>query len=625
MIVKAAFLKKIQWNFKNWQQVALPGLSVIGIVVLVRLSGALQILEWGAFDRFMRYRPVESIDRRVVIIGVTEEDIRSVGYPIPDGELAQLITKLNSYKPRAIGVDIFRDLPVQPGEAELARVFKTTKNVIGIEKSILPDPQNSIVNPPPELPAEQVGFADVIFDRDGNVRRSLLSSPRLNGGYQFSLGLRLAEAYLKVDGIEIGNGILDKNAIRFGTVELTRLQPHDGSYIGVDAGGNQVLMNWRSGQKRFPILSLKDIKTNNFTADTIRDRVVIIGMVAASVKDTLTAPAVNDDLVEGVEFQAHCTSQIVSAVLDGRSLLRVLPDVWEYVLIIVWGGVGIAIGNIRRKITPSQRRDSPLPNLLMITAITLSLVAGCYGLMLVGWWVPVIPTIFAFIGAGVVTRYIQDLRSLIEQRQLMLEQRQNTLDDAFNALHNGPLQTLAGILSALQTEGMAPQAIGSKLESLDRELRQVYESLRPERLAKQGAAPLHELLYEVYHNTLQRDFAGFKGLKIKLPNINPIEDFYLTAEHKHELSLFLEEALCNVGKHALDATQLRVTCKQENGCCTLRIVDNGVGISPTQTIKEQGGTKLAKSLAKKLGGTFARSPNTPKGTICELTWPVGKT
>ncbi|WP_019502604.1 CHASE2 domain-containing protein [Pseudanabaena sp. PCC 6802] len=624
--MKAGFLKKIQWSFKNWQQFALPGLSIVGLVVLVRLSGALQMLEWGAFDRFMRYRPIEPVDRRVVIVGVTEEDIRHVGYPVPDGELAQLITKLNSYKPRAIGLDIFRDLPVQPGEAELVKIFKTTRNVIGIEKSILPDAQNSIVNPPPELPTTQVGFADVILDRDGNVRRSLIASPRLNGGYQFSLGLRLAEAYLKAEGIEIDNGIKDKNAIRFGTVEFPRLQPHDGGYIGVDAGGNQILMNWRSGQKRFPMFSLKDIKTNNFNADAIRDRIVIIGMVAASVKDTLTAPAVNEDLVEGVEYQAHSTSQIISAVLDGRSLLQVLPDAWEYVLIIFWGGAGIAIGNIRRRTnTPAQERDSPIPNLLMMTAITISLVAGCYGLLLLGWWVPVIPTIFAFVGAGLVTRYIQDLRSLIEQRQLMLEQRQNTLDDAFNALHNGPLQTLAGILSSLRTDGLEPQVIGVKLESLDRELRQVYESLRPERLAKQGAAPLHELLYEVYHNTLQRDFAGFKGLKIKLPNINPVEDFYLTAEHKHELSLFLEEALCNVGKHARDATQLRVICKQENGWCSLRVVDNGAGISPTQTIVEQGGTKLAKSLAKKLGGSFTRSPNTPKGTICELTWPVGKT
>ncbi len=626
MTVKVSFLKKIQWSLKNWPQVALPGATVVGLVMLVRLAGALQPLELSALDRFMRWRPIEPIDRRVTIVGITEEDIRNVGYPIPDRELANLITKLNRYKPRIIGVDIFRDIPVPPGGTELAKVFQTTKNVIGIEKSILPDIQNSTVDPPASLPPEQIGFADVILDRDGHVRRNLLSSPRLHGGYQFSLGFRLAEAYLKAQGIESENGIKDKNAIRFGTVEFNRLQPNDGSYVGVDTGGNQILINWRNGLKRFPMLSLRDLQTGNFSADMIRDRVVIIGMVAASVKDTLSASAVNDELLEGVEFQAHSTSQIISAVLDGRSLIQTLPDPWEYALILIWGTLGIAIGNIRRRSNGQEKeRDSPIPNLIMIVAIGGGLVGGCYGLLLLGWWVPVIPTIFAFAGAGLVTRYIQDLRSLIEQRQLMLEQRQHTLDDAFNALHNGPLQTLAGILSSLRTGDLEFQTIGTKLESLDNELRQVYESLRPERLAQQGAAPLHELLYEIYHSTLQRDFTGFKQLKFKIPDINPIDEFYLNAEYKHELSLFLEEALCNVGKHAQGATQLKVTCKQSDGWCCLRVTDNGAGVSTTQPIKEQGGTKLAKNLAKKLGGTFKRSPNSPKGTICELTWPVAKT
>lgn len=623
---RASFLKKIQWSLKNWPQVALPGSTVVGLLMLVRLAGAVQPLELGALDRFMRLRPIGPIERRVMIIGITEEDIRNVGYPIPDRELANLITKLNRYKPRVIGVDIFRDLPVPPGGTELAKVFQTTKNVIGIEKSILPDIQNSTVEAPASLPPDQIGFADVIVDRDGNVRRNLLSSPRLNGGYQFSLGFRLAEAYLKVQGIESDNGIKDKNAIRLGTVEFDRLQPNDGGYVGIDTGGNQILMNWCSGQKRFPMLSLRDLQTGNFSADMIRDRVVIIGMVAASVKDTLSANAVNDELLEGVEFQAHSTSQIIGAVLDGRSLIQTLPDLWEYTLILIWGVLGIAIGNIRRRPNGQEKqRDSPIPNLLMIVAIGGGLVAGCYGLLLLGWWIPVIPTLFAFVGAGLVTRYIQDLRSLIEQRQLMLEQRQNTLDDAFNALHNGPLQTLAGILSSLRTGVLEFQTIGTKLESLDDELRQVYESLRPERLAQQGAAPLHESLYEIYHSTLQRDFVGFKLIKLKLPDINPIDEFYLNPEYKHELCLFLEEALCNVGKHAEGATQLRVTCKQEGGWCYLRVTDNGSGMSAVRPTKEQGGTKLAKNLAKKLGGTFKRSPNSPKGAICELTWPVAKT
>jgi two-component sensor histidine kinase len=114
------------------------------------------------------------------------------------------------------------------------------------------------------------------------------------------------------------------------------------------------------------------------------------------------------------------------------------------------------------------------------------------------------------------------------------------------------LQTLAMILSKLQAEELEPDDIAEKLRNLDRELRQVYESIRPDTIAKQASAPLHELLYQIYHKTLQRDFAGFEQLRIRIPDIHPMDDFYLDAEDKHELCDFLEEALCNVGKHAVE-------------------------------------------------------------------------
>lgn len=622
-------LKQARRKLKSWYQVALPGGVVIGLVVLVRLSGALQPLEWGAYDRFLRWRSSEPPDNRIVIIGINEDDIRAVGYPVPDGELAQLITKLHSYKPRAIAIDIFRDQPAGTGKAELSQVFKTFKNVIGIEKSILPDAQNSTVDPPPDLPPEQVGFADVIFDADGNVRRNLISSPTLKGGYQFSLGFRLAELYLKAEGIESSNGIADPAAIRFGEVELTRFQTHSGGYIHADAGGNQILLNWRNGNPKFLTTTLQDVKSGKFNLDAVRDRLVIVGMTAASVKDTVTAPAVADDFIEGVEYQAQATSQIISTVLDQRPFIHTWTDGWEYLWIVFWGGMGIVIGQMWTYTSTSQtpKRGSAVMTFLILTVISVGLVGTSYVLLMFSWWIPVVPTFIALLGTGLVTSYIQDLRSLITQRQQMIDQRQRTLDEAFNALHNGPLQTLAGILSNLKQEAIAPEQLSLKLESLDQELREVYESLRPDRIAQQVSAPLHELFYEIYHHTLQRDFPTFKQIKVKIHDFQPMDDDYLSLEQKRELCLFLEEALCNVGKHANGATRLIVNCKQEQGQFALRVIDNGEGIKASlgQSLLQRGGTKQARNLAKQLGGNFKRSPNTPKGTICELTWTLKDT
>jgi adenylate cyclase len=36
----------------------------------------------------------------------------------------QLLEKLNAYQPRAIGLDIYRDLPVEPGHGSLSKFVK---------------------------------------------------------------------------------------------------------------------------------------------------------------------------------------------------------------------------------------------------------------------------------------------------------------------------------------------------------------------------------------------------------------------------------------------------------------------------------------------------------------------
>ena len=71
-------------------------------------------------------------------------------WPIPDTILAQLLEKIKSQHPRAIGLDLYRDLPVEPGHQALVKVFKTTPNLIGIEK-VVGSGNSAAIAPPPEL------------------------------------------------------------------------------------------------------------------------------------------------------------------------------------------------------------------------------------------------------------------------------------------------------------------------------------------------------------------------------------------------------------------------------------------------------------------------------------------
>lgn len=598
---------------------------MISTILIARMSGAFQFLEWAALDAVLRFRPSEPLDDRIAIVGIREEDIRGAGkYPIPDGTLAQLINTIQSYRPAVIGLDIFRDLPVEPGHAELLKTFQASKNLVVVEK-VVPD-YGFTVNAPVGIASEQVGFADALLDEDGKLRRSLLGTLSDQGDYRLSLSVRLAEGYLKTKGLALDNGIHDPDAMRFGRTELPRVDPNSGGYVRTDAGGNQMLINFRSGRHPFRMLTLQDLQ-RGVNPEWLRGKVVLIGYTAPSVKDVVNSAAIvtdNPALIYGVEVQAHVVSQIISGVLDGRPLLKSWADGWEYIWIIGWGIVGIGIGRLVR---------SPLKSVGSLAIACFILIGGSYGLLLTGWWVPVVPALLVLVlnGAGLAAfyRYDETLRSRLDDRQIVIDQ-------TFDAIHNGPLQSLAKLLRQVK-ENPSMQPLAGELQDLNRELREVYEVVRREALMQENTllfleqerpldlqASLHKTLYEVYQTVLERDFPGFKTLKLKVVKFEPITEHYLSADQKRGLCRFLEEALCNVGKHAINATRLEVTCIREPMGNVIRVVDNG---SFTASIVEREksssggfGTQQAKKLAKQLGGRFQRQPRDPQGTVCELTW-----
>lgn len=531
------------------QRGLLPGLMVIVGVMVARFSGAFQFLELVALDQMLRSRPPESTDERIVIVGITEEDIqRTKAYPIPDRDIANLIQRLQTYQPTAIGLDIVRDVPVEPGHAELSSVFRTAQNVIGVEIA-LPDRSGFTVAPPPALPLEQVGFADTVLDADGYQRRSLLGAHNPQQEYRFSFTIRLAERYLANRGIELDNGLRDPDAMRFGKLELTRVQPNSGGYVRGDAGGNQILLNVRSGSTPFRVLSLAQIKSGQVNPNWIRGKIVLIGMMSFSAKDLASSGAIasiNPGRIYGVEMQAHATSQIVSGVLDHRPLLQVWAKKWETLWIVAWGLLGLSLGRFVR---------SPWKILIALSGVSVSLMGICYGLILFGWWVPIVPVLFVLVlngtglTAAVFYRHEQELRLRLEERQFVIEQ-------TFNVIHSGPLQTLVGILRTAQAQTPPPPFL-LDLQRLNQELRAVYGSVQREAIDDQPhlhmgsaieialQAPLHELLYKVYCNTLEQELPYLKTIKHKIVQFDPLNISHLRLEHKRGLCRFLEEALCN--------------------------------------------------------------------------------
>jgi CHASE2 domain-containing sensor protein/two-component sensor histidine kinase len=576
---------------------------VIAGLLLLRGFGLLQSLEWQAFDLLMRLRPREAIDPRVVIIGIDESDLEQLGsYPVSDRTLSQTIQAVAKHQPAAIGVDIFRTFAVLPGQKELQQTVNSLPNLF-MAYRYTPDASGKIMAKT-IAPPDQQGFVDVPLDPDGNLRRILLG---VNDASQDRISLPMQLAL----------------TISEQPPSYPFVGRHFGAYQGIEDGGDQIMLNPRNHPQPFQTFSLREVQQGKLTRSAIEGKVVLIGLTAVSVKDTVNAMALwnqKDSQVNGVEVQAHAVSQLVSAAIDHRPLIRSWHEAGEIAWIVGWGILGLLLGRLSR---------SPLQAVVGIGVGLAGVVGICYGLLIWGWWVPLVPAMVVFFAnaSGFVAAKIyqqeQDLRLRLRDRQQMLEQ-------TFMAVHNGPLQDLAGLSRSIQDAGVENGEIVRGLQKINQELRGIFEATqetlisdRPELYLGIGSrlnlqAPLHELLEQVYNETCARELAGVGTIKIKIVQFLPMDCGALGIEQKQALCRFLEEALRNVGKHAGSATKLWVNCGREGNQRVICVKDNGNRMAGV--VRSGAGTKQAKRLAKKLRGRFQRLPHQPQGMICRLVW-----
>jgi adenylate cyclase len=397
-------LKRLLWE---WRGVLITAPTVAGLVILLRLLGLFQSWEWAAFDQYLRLRPLEPPDDRVAIVGINEADVREIGQPIiPDRVYAQLLEKLKARQPRAIGLDIYRDLPVEPGHKQLVRVFESTPNLVGIQK-VVGDSRREAVPPSPVLKAKgQVGANDVILDSDSKLRRGLLYvQDAQNGETVYSFGLYLALLYLEAEGISVEG----TTNWRLGKTTFVPFEANDGGYVRADARGYQMLLNYRGPAKRFSTVSMTDILKDRVPKDWGRDRIILIGFVGESFQDLYFTPYSSSlvslpERMAGVEVHANIASQIISAAIEGRPLIKSWAEPWEALWILLWSFFGATLS--------WKWRYARGSSLLSFQRVAFALLGGVllgttYVAFLLGWWIPVVPTFLAFSGSAIaITSHI---------------------------------------------------------------------------------------------------------------------------------------------------------------------------------------------------------------------------
>lgn len=382
---------------RRFSTTLLASVVVTALVMGVRQLGWLQTWELQAFDQLLRLRPDEGADPRLLLVTVTEADVQKQNLKerrsLSDAALAQLLAKLQPYQPQVIGLDIYRDFPVDAQQTDLATYLQDQRLIVVCDVGGEDDYRG--VSSPPAIPENRLSFSDFPVDIDQVIRRQLLGmapDPKSLCATDTSFSFRVAQTYLAAKGFE-GKPTPQQNW-QIGSVIFHKLKSDSGGYHQLDARGYQVLLNYRAADAVAKQVTLDEILSGALDAklpNLVNDRIVLIGTTAKSFKDYFPTPYSSDRWsgeLPGVAIHAHMVSQILSAVLERRPLLWWLPQWSETVWIWGWSVVGGAL----------VWRWRSLLYIGLASGATLVILSGlCFILLLQGGWMPLVPSALACV------------------------------------------------------------------------------------------------------------------------------------------------------------------------------------------------------------------------------------
>ncbi|NER79586.1 MAG: CHASE2 domain-containing protein [Leptolyngbya sp. SIO1D8] len=404
------------------QTVVLTSLGVtIGLTGL-RFLGLFENLEIATYDTFIRRRPIAPLDDRLLVVGISEADIQGrQEYPIKEDTVIELITTLERYEPRAIALDFALDFPQgsDADRAQLTQMLASRDRVVSA--CLMSSEQSPGVPPAPGVIDELIGFADFPEDSDGITRRSFLVSTPAEvlvdevqrshlcnrpGEELLSLSLLLADIYLADE--DIWTEQTDAGNLVWGTTVVPQLFERSGGYVSSGAIDYQVMLNYRAPRDAIRQVSLTDVLQDQVDTDWIRDRIVLVGYTSTVVGDILNTPYTETTLgfrgMFGVMVHAQATSQLISAALDGRPLIRSWSEPAEIGLILV----GSLLGGL--VVFYDRRLIVWVSGIFVIVALLWGL---SYFAFSQGLWLPVVPMTTAVLFTAVVAAVVSQARQSV--------------------------------------------------------------------------------------------------------------------------------------------------------------------------------------------------------------------
>lgn len=426
-------------------------IAIAVTIAFVYFSQCFSALDLALYDFNFLLKKQEPIDERIVIVEWDESSIQMLDETtVSDDVLVALLEKLGN-KPRIIGLDLYRDVPVfSPRISDeanlkaykaLQRIFAKTTNLVGIEKVIEP----SIA--PPSVLKERglVAASDIPSDRDNAIRRAYINPQENAEGEPAGLpylGTVLGYQYLAKEGWTASVGknfalVLSKGKR---SIDIEPIK----NFAGIppaDPYGSNFLINWRKGQAVEKI-SIIDVVSGRFDPNLFEDKIVLIGNVSTSTADKHYLPIkrwADENLTCGVEIVAQVASSIISAAIERRNLLNPTPLILN-LLILVIVSLGTILLVLRYSLVGQHRPSASIvffQSLRWVIIASLCLILLNIILFFYGWWMPIANILFAawFSCLTICYRYYFKKHTENERRLLLsLKDVQHSLGTPLGSL-----------------------------------------------------------------------------------------------------------------------------------------------------------------------------------------------
>ena len=365
------------------------------LLVALQRGGVTETVNLLLHDIATQLRPAPNgADTPVRVIGISENDLRSLGWPINDDRLSTAIRRLDRAGVRAIGLDLFRDIGVGNRPDRLRALAASDPRLVSVFSAV--DGIGVIPGTPPPRRA----YNDVLVDPDGVVRRDLVHV-RGQEPHMVALPMRLLEVALGHDRL--------RRALERDPAAVPHLGEKSGGYSHLDHGGVQRMLAFqRPGS--IPTWSLSQLLADEVPEASLRNAIVLIGNAAPSLRDGFRVPFGKIGRgqalrMPGVEVHAHRLAALLALEAGQPIGLRAAPGWLNSLLLVAGIGIGIGLGEGVRTLSRSQ----------MAVAVAGGIVVLASGLALAqGLW---FDTALPLAGLGVMASAAWIRRAGEQQRQ----------------------------------------------------------------------------------------------------------------------------------------------------------------------------------------------------------------